>query len=59
MPISTLPVTELRKLTPQQLADLALQADQESRRAMRRGDYCAAREWDVEAERLCGVLQHV
>jgi hypothetical protein len=55
MPISDLPQHELRAMTPQQLADLALAADQERRRALKAGDYCSAARWDVESERLAQV----
>lgn len=58
MPISNILPRELAKLTPQQLADLALQADQESRRCMRLGHMDDARKWDRESERLADAFQH-
>lgn len=58
MPISTLDPRVLRTMTPGQLADLALQADQESRRQMKLGQMQAAREWAAESERLAEAFQH-
>lgn len=57
MSIGTLPTRTLRKLSPQSLASLALEADQERRRATLRGDHDAAREWDAETERLASVFR--
>lgn len=57
MPISKLPDRDLRKMTSQQLADLALAADQESRRLRKLGDHAGAAEWDRESERLALVFQ--
>ncbi len=52
MPISDLPRRELANMTPQQLADLALAADQERRRLLKAGDAEGAAAWACESERL-------
>ncbi len=56
MAISDLPEDALRKLTSQELADLALAADRERRRLERLGDRQQAALWDRESARLCAVL---
>ena len=56
MPISDLPERDLRKLTTQQLADLALAADRERRRLEANGFPDDAAKWDAESARLCAVL---
>lgn len=52
MPISTLDPRALRQLTPAQVADLALSADQERRRLARMGDHTGAAHYQAEADRL-------
>lgn len=45
------------KLTSQQIADMALQADREARRLRRAGgDLAAAAQADAESEALCRLL---
>lgn len=56
MPVSHIDPRALAKMTPQQIADLALQADQESRRLARAGDAAAAALWEQESAQLCAVL---
>lgn len=46
----------LSPLTPQQLADLALYADQQARVARRRGDMPEALAHGRECERICDYL---
>jgi len=57
MPISDLPQRELDKMTPQQIADLALAADMERRRLERAGDNTGAASWDRESERLAAAFR--
>lgn len=56
MPISDLHEAALRKLTSQELADLALAADRERRRLEREGNRDEAAKWDRENARLLAVL---
>ena len=57
MPVSNLDPQSLAKLTPNDLASLALSADQEARRARRAGDAEAALRWDAESARLAAAFQ--
>jgi hypothetical protein len=57
MTVSHLDPKALRRMTPQQLADLALEAHRESKRLARLGRQDEAAEWDAEFERLCRVFQ--
>lgn len=57
MPISNLPDRELAKMTAQQIADLALAADQESRRQRKLGNTADAAAWDLEADRLALIFR--
>lgn len=56
MPVSNLAPRAIDKLTSQQIADLALQADQESRRLHAAGKHVQARTWDLESARLAEAL---
>lgn len=55
MPVSSLIGAE--SLTPQTLATFALQADQERRAAIKRGDLDSAVNWEREADRLCDIIK--
>lgn len=57
MPVSNLDPAALAKLTPNDLASMALAADQEARRARKAGDADAAKRWAEEADRLADVFQ--
>lgn len=57
MPVSNLDPKALACLTPGQIADLALQADQEARRARKAGDVDAMLRWDEESARLAATFQ--
>ena len=57
MPISNLDPKALAKLTPNDLASMALQADQEARRARKAGNTEAALHWDAESARLAAAFQ--
>lgn len=57
MPVSNLDPKALAKLTPNDLASMALAADQEARRARKAGDIDAALRWDEESTRLAAVFQ--
>ena len=57
MPVSNLDPKALASLTPNDLASLALSADQEARRARRAGDAEAALRWDTESARLAAAFQ--
>ena len=56
MPISNLESRALDRLTTQQLADLALAADQERREQARAGNQQRAIEWMHERDRLLDVF---
>lgn len=56
MPVSNLDPKALACLTPGQIADLALAADQEARRARKAGNVDAALRWDAESTRLAAVF---
>ena len=56
MPVSDIDPRALRKMTPQQVADLALAADQESRRLAKAGDAAGAAHWDNASARLLATL---
>ena len=58
MPISDLDPRALRNLTPAQIADLALAADQESRRQLRAGNHHDAAAWDRESDRLASIFRN-
>ena len=47
---------DLARLTPQQIADFALQADQDARRYRARGEHELAEFWQAEADRLADVI---
>lgn len=55
MPVSALIGAE--SLTPQTLATFALQADQERRAAIKRGDLDSAATWKRESDRLCDIIK--
>lgn len=57
MPISNLDPKALAKLTPNDLASMALQADQEARRARKAGNAESALHWDAESARLAAAFQ--
>lgn len=57
MPISNLDPKALAKLTPNDLASMALSADQEARRARRAGNVDSALAWDAESARLAAAFQ--
>ncbi len=57
MTVSTLDPKALASLTAGQIADLALSADQEARRARKAGRLADAAEHDKEAERLAGIYR--
>ena len=57
MPISNLDPAALAKLTPNDLASMALAADQEARRARKSGNVDAALRWDEESARLAAAFQ--
>ncbi len=57
MPVSDLTRLGLANLTNQQLAELALEADQAARRARKRGDSQAAAEYQAEADALADQLK--
>ncbi len=57
MPVSNLDPKALAQLTPGALADMALAADQEARKARKAGDAERASLWDAEAERLAAVFR--
>lgn len=59
MQISNLDPKALARLRPSELADLALAADQESRRLARMGDAAGAQRWDTESARLAAVFRSV
>jgi len=44
-------------MTPQALADLVLQADQERRRALRAGDIARAKELEAERDSLAEIFR--
>ena len=56
MPVSTLDPAALARLTPQQLADLALAADQDARRSRARGDVTAAADHASERDNLAALF---
>lgn len=57
MPISALDPHALARLTPGELASLALSADQEARRAKAAGRDADALEHAAERDRLCVLYQ--
>lgn len=57
MPISALDPKALARLTPQQIADMVLQLDQDRRRYMKQGRFWAAAECQAEIDRLVPVFQ--
>lgn len=57
MPISTLDPQSLRKLTPQQIADMVLSLDQHRRYYERQGLKDAAAECADEIDRLAALFQ--
>lgn len=57
MPASNLDPKALARLTPGQIADLALQADQEARAARKAGNIEAALRFDEESVRLAAAFQ--
>lgn len=56
MPVSDIDPRALARMTSQQIADLALAADQESRRLAKAGDAAGAAYWDNESARLMATL---
>lgn len=57
MPISTLDPRALARLTPADLADMALERDQAARRARKAGRLSDAAEAEAESERLAALFR--
>jgi hypothetical protein len=57
MPVSNLDPAALARLTPNDLASMALAADQERRRLLKAGDLAAAAAYAEESARLADAFQ--
>lgn len=58
MSVADMIALRVASLTNQQLADMALAADQEARQAYRRGDMATYRKRDLEAFRLLQFVRN-
>jgi len=57
MPVADILRLGLANMSPQQIADMALEEDRAAREAARRGDTDAARLHDMESAKLCALLE--
>lgn len=56
MPLADIIKLEGRRMTSQEIADMALSEDRAARAARRRGDHATAQAHDDESAKLCTLL---